>query len=427
MPRSLYGRAALILLLPVVSLQLIVSVAFIQRHFATVTEQLTSAVVLELAYLDEAVSQAEAPQTTLRALGRAFDVGVRFVPADTVPEADAYSWFDLTARRVMSELHAGLDGLAAVALPDDRRVVLWLETGAGVVEARLRRDRLSAPNPHQLLVIIVVLGAFLSLISFLFLRNQLRPIYRLGQAAEAFGKGRHLPYKPAGANEVRAAGAAFLDMRARIERHIEQRTLMLSGVSHDLRTPLTRLKLGLSMLDSDEREPLERDVEEMKQMIDAFLEFSRGAAEGEAERVEPRQIVAQIVEDFARMGVNVELGVVEETGPVRLRGAAVRRAIENLIRNAVRYGNRAVVSITTTERSLCVSVEDDGPGIPEEHRADALRPFTRLDPGRNQNRGAGVGLGLAIAADVARAHGGSLRLGESEALGGLRADLWLGR
>ncbi|MEL6377562.1 MAG: ATP-binding protein, partial [Pseudomonadota bacterium] len=232
---------------------------------------------------------------------------------------------------------------------------------------------------------------------------------------------------PAGAMEVRAAGNAFLDMRARIERQIEQRTLMLSGVSHDLRTPLTRMKLALSMLDESDREPLEQDVADMERLITEFLDFAKGAREGEAEPTDPIALTQQIVADFQRAEKPVTLAHVEGAGEVALRSGSIRRAVENLIGNAVRYGEHADVSVQLTDRSLRIRVEDDGPGIPQEQREQAMKPFARLDQARNQNLGTGVGLGLSIALDIARAHGGVLRLSESERLGGLQADIVIAR
>jgi len=265
-------------------------------------------------------------------------------------------------------------------------------------------------------------------VAFLFLRNQLVPITRLAAAAEAFGKGQTLPYRPRGATEVRAAGAAFLDMRARIERQIEQRTRMLSGVSHDLRTPLTRLKLGLAFLPEDEETlALKRDVADMERLVDEFLAFVRDEAGEEPVATDVAALVTQAVDNARRMGLMVDLGPVAAAAPVRLRPQAVMRALENLIMNAVRHGTRAMVSLSLTERACRITVEDDGPGIPKDRRDEAMQPFARLDAARDPNKGGGVGLGLAITADVARAHGGALRLGDSEVLGGLRADLVLAR
>ena len=259
---------------------------------------------------------------------------------------------------------------------------------------------------------------------------------RLARAAEEYGKGRIIPYRPGGAIEIRSAGTAFLEMRARIERQNEQRKQMLSGVSHDLRTPLTRLRLGLSMLSPDyppEREEiaaLESDVAAMGTMVDAFLDHARDAAQDAPPQLVPAlDFVRGIVADAQRGGQRVMLHSVagDETGRATFRSDSMRRAVENLIGNAVRYGDRAEVEAALGPSYFRISVEDDGPGIPAAKREEALKPFTRLDPARNQNRGQGVGLGLSIAADIARAHGGQLRLGEGERLGGLRAEIVIPR
>jgi len=416
MPRSLYGRAALILVLPVVTLQLVVSVVFIQRHFEDVTSQLS-------AELARSVNLVMSDRGNLRAQWR-LAVRPEEITTDTLPDADQRRWYDLTGRIVIRVLRERVMGLQRIELPDDRTVVLYIETDGQLFRADVRRERASPSNAHQLFVNMVFFGALMTAIAFLYMRNQLRPITRLAEAAAAFGRGHTEPYSPAGATEVRAAGHAFLDMRARIERHIEQRTMILSGVSHDLRTPITRLRLGLSLLDEEDREPLERDVEEMQRLIDTFLDFARGDAETAAsEPTDPVALVREIVSDAQRAGQAVSLGSLAGEGVVPLRPRALRRAVENLVGNGVRYGNEARVSVWLSATSLRIRVEDDGPGIPASQREVALRPFVRLDPARNQDKGSGVGLGLAIAADIAKAHGGVLRLGSSDDLGGLRADI----
>jgi two-component system osmolarity sensor histidine kinase EnvZ len=407
-------------------LQLVVSVVFVQRHFEGVTEQLTKGVALEVALVLDRLETEGAEAA--RALARALDYELRDVPAGSVPTDHLLRFYDFSGRIVVRELDERLGGFRALLLPNDFDVTLYADSTGGPVAFDFERERVSASNPHQLLVNMVFFGIVLTVIAFVYLRNQLRPITRLAHAAEAFGRGRTVPYKPAGAVEVRAAGRAFLDMRARIERHIEQRTMMLSGVSHDLRTPLTRLKLGLSILDPEDREPLERDVEDMERLVDEFLSFAQSeAATGESVRVDPVALVQGVVEDATRGGHDVTLAHASGEGEVALRPLAVRRALENLIANAVRYGSRAEVSVELVPGALVIAVEDDGPGIPADRRDEALKPFARLDPARNQDRGTGVGLGLAIAADVARAHGGALTLGRSRRLGGLRAELRLAR
>lgn len=424
-PRSLYGRAILILLLPVVSVFLVVTVVFIQRHFEGVTKQMTTAVSREINLILNSELPAEEVARTRNAL--TLQIGVLPVPDDMRPRAHQRRWYDFTGIIVIREMERLFPGLQVVELPDDHLVHLYFKQPDGIWRLSIDRKRVSARNAHQLFVNMVFFGVLMTVIAFFYLRNQLRPITRLARAAEAFGRGRHVAYRPAGAIEVRAAGHAFLDMRARIERQIEQRTLMLSGVSHDMRTPLTRLKLNLSMLDHDDRTLMEQDVSDMERLLDEFLDFARGAQEGQPEPIDPMQLARRIVEDSQRGGISVELWEAKGEGEVMLRESAMRRAVENLINNAVRYGTRAEVSVLLTEKTLRIRVEDDGPGIPPDRRVEATKPFARLDPARNQNKATGVGLGLSIALDTARVHGGTLRLGESARLGGLRADIVIAR
>lgn len=421
LPRSLYGRAALILLVPIITLQLVVSIGFVQRLYEDVTEQMTQNITVELALLLEEVETGTDPvQVSDRlAMTAVFtDVTLR----------DRRRFYDLSGKVIARVLRDRFQNVQAIDLVEDRKAVrMKMTTARGPMLVEFPRRRVSASNPHQLIVLMVLTGALMTLIAYLFLRNQLRPIRRLARAAEAFGKGRHEPYYPGGANEVRSAGTAFLSMRARIERQIEQRTLMLSGVSHDLRTPLTRLKLGLSMQDATpETAALISDVDEMEQLIAAFLDFARADATEELETVDLHQLLQTIVADAVRSGRDVSLGVLSDvTRPIELRPMAIRRALENLMGNAVRYGSRARVSLDVLDKTVRLKVEDDGPGIPPDLRDEALKPFSRLDNARNQNKGSGVGLGLAIAADITRTHGGTLRLGDSNDLGGLSAEIVL--
>ena len=430
MPRGLYGRAALILILPVVMVQLVVSILFAQRHFTDVTQQMTRTMIREISLVLETVERSPQPEQVPAALDQrlgGLDIDVQLVPDTDLPERDTRLWYDFTGTVFAPMLREAFPRIERVLLADDAIVILFTRTRHGLTRLEMNRNRLSASKPHQLYVNMVAVGVLMTLIAYIYLRNQLRPITRLAAAAEAFGRGRHIPYSPAGANEVRAAGTAFVDMRNRIERHIEQRTLMLSGVSHDLRTPLTRMRLALSLLDDAEREPLEQDVEEMQRLVDEFLNFVQSASEGTPERVDPIALTTKIIEDAQRAGRDVTLRETDGEGTLLLRETAMRRAVDNLISNAVRYGSRAEVSVMLSEKSLRIRVEDDGPGIPEDRRAEAQKPFVRLDAARNQNRGAGVGLGLAIATDIARSHGGVLRLGESQRLGGLCADIVIAR
>jgi two-component system, OmpR family, osmolarity sensor histidine kinase EnvZ len=431
LPRSLYGRAALILVVPVVSLQIVVSAAFVQRIYEDATRQMTRALVPELLYLREIADAAPDPATAAEDLARIGPLLALTVelPGPEAPQADIRRLADLSGRAMIETLRAQIPDMGPVDLSGQREVLLWIPSRWGDMGVSFNRRLVSVANPHQLIVLTLVFGALLTLVSYIFLRNQLRPIRRLAEAATDFGKGRVVHYRPSGANEVRVAGAAFLDMRNRIERQTQARTFMLSGISHDLRTPLTRLRLGLALIDDPEVPALLRDVDEMGRMLDSFLDHARGEAADETQPVDVMALLEGIIADARRAGQAAFLHPPEgsDVAPVPLRPVALRRAVDNLIGNALRHGTRADISVLFGDRTIRIRVEDDGPGIAPESRDEAVRPFTRLDPARNQNRGAGVGLGLAIVADAARVHGGSLRLGESARLGGLQADLVLPR
>ena len=431
MPRSLYGRAALILVIPIAGLVLAVSILFVQRYFEDVTRQLTYGVALEIREIVEQIDAAPTLTAGIHAAQSLADTLDMTLAIPVTPQADSRrSFYDVSGFAVIDTLQENLPGVRSVDLQSsNRRVEVQVETRHGLVDLSFRRLRASAVNPHQFLVLLASIGVLMTGVAFLSLRNQLRPITRLADAANAFGRGRAVFYRPSGAQEVRAAGLAFLDMRARILRQIEQRTLMLSGVSHDLRTPLTRMKLTLEMMEPDaDVTDLKNDVTEMEQLVDAFLDFARADQLGDPEPVSPAELAQAVVGKATRHGDDVVLSLVGEPGArVVLRRAAVERALDNLVGNALRYGNRALVSVELRERQVIFRVEDDGPGIPENLREEAMKPFTRLDPARNQDRGSGVGLGLAIAQDIARRHGGSLRLGVSERLGGLKVELFLAR
>jgi two-component system osmolarity sensor histidine kinase EnvZ len=273
--------------------------------------------------------------------------------------------------------------------------------------------------------ILWMLGAAVVLLSvaILFLRNQIRPILRLAGAAEDFGKGRDFDFRPHGAREVRQAGYAFIEMKRRVERALEQRTAMLNGVSHDLRTILTRFKLSLAMMeDQPEIEPLQKDVDEMQGMLEGYLAFARGDAGEATVSTDLRVILDELKADAERHGASVS---VETSGALemKVRPSAIKRCLGNLVANAQRHGDRIALQALREQRFITVNVDDDGPGIAPEYREDVFRPFYRLDDARNQDEG-GAGLGLAIARDIARSHGGDVSLGTS-AMGGLRASVRL--
>lgn len=404
LPRSFYARAALILILPIVTLQLAVAVMFLQRHYEDVTTQMTANMARDIALARTQPDLAPA-------------LGITVIEP---PVGRRIKLWDLTGRAMAEQLVADFPDLSAIDTVTSRKdVAIGFADGMGMIFAR---RNISASNPHQLLVLMMVVAILMTLVSFLFMRGQIRPIRRLARAAEAFGRGQDADYRPSGATEVRAAGMAFLEMRARIERHLEQRTLLLSGVSHDLRTPLTRMKLELSMMDAPEATALSEDVAAMERIIDTFLDFASESAGDTRRRVEVRALLQEAV-DMAAPGRGLEVEGPAVTADIYPDG--LRRAVANLVNNAARYGHRLRIALHVSGATIVVSVEDDGPGIPQSHRKTAMRPFARLDAARSNTAG-NVGLGLSIAHDVARAHGGALRLGESS-LGGLKAELVIPR
>ena len=421
MPKRLYWRAAFILLFPVIFLQLIVSVVIIKRHFEGVTEQMTGTVASQIKLIATKVEAAEIDAAI--ELSEALNMKLLALESDKSIGLNSKRFYDVSGIVVIRELYK-LKWVQNVDLLDDDYVTVTLRLADMIFQLQFDRARVSASNPHQLIVNMVVFGAFFTLIAFMYLRNQLRPITRLAVAAEAFGRGQTVPYTASGAIEVKAAGNAFLEMRNRIERHIEQRTMILSGVSHDLRTPLTRLKLGISLLDSDDKEPLERDVEEMRLMLDEFLTFAKAQDNEQSnfELLTVSSILDSLKDDYQRSNAKLQVANNITTGSYLMRPSLIRRALDNIIGNALRYGTLANLKVTIDNEYINFIVEDDGPGIPAEMRPEALKPFSRLDPARNQDKGMGVGLGLPIASDIAQAHGGSLRLLKSDKYGGLRAE-----
>jgi two-component system osmolarity sensor histidine kinase EnvZ len=407
----------------------VVAVVFVERLFQDVTRQMTSAIAIDLKYL---ISKIEADEDiTLTANG--LEIATNFPESANFEKiSQKNNWLDFSGKYVIETILGEVANARVVDLASgDGQVFVLCEIGGKAVEFSFSRKRVSAVNPHQLLVVMILAAVLLSILAVLFLRNQISPIRRLADAAEAFGKGQSVPLHSRGASEVRSAAHAFLSMRTRIERQIEQRTLMLSGVSHDLRTPLTRLKLSISLMEPNaETALMSRDLDEMQEILDEFLDFARGDGDEQDEMVSPRALAEQLVRDTARSGREVTLifeGAEKTNNPVKMRRPAVHRAVSNLLSNALKYGDKVNFHVYAGAGFVEFIVEDNGPGIRAEQRDDAVRPFIRLDVSRNQDKGAGVGLGLAIVADIARSHGGSLTLGSSEDLGGLKAAFRLPR
>jgi len=429
-PRSLFGRSILIVLFPVIGLQLIVGQVFIQRHFQRVTEQMAESVALEINYAIQLIDLAEDLATAQSALDEVsvnLEVLLLLNTGATLPPENNRFFYDLSGKSLIASLEADINQPLRVDLTQDpRRVAIWIAIPDGVLEVVLPRSRVSASNPHQLLVLMMVASIILVVISLSFLRLQIRPIRHLAASAEAFGKGQNLPMHPSGSTEVRRAALAFLAMRNKLDRQIEQRTQMLSGVSHDLRTPLTRMKLALELM--DDTTEIDKDVAEMEHMLNGFLAFARDDQTEESKPSDPVALAQSLIDRFAKSGQSIDLIVKFETTnktKVVLRPDSVQRALQNLLDNARKNATKIALSVVLSDKFLEYRVDDNGSGIAPELRSIALQPYTRLDESRASD--GSVGLGLSIAVDIARAHGGNLDLSESSDLGGLRARIIIPR
>ena len=429
MPTGLYSRSLLIIITPVVVVQIVAGFVFLERHWNSVTLKLSHALVGDLSMLiDMRMGDAATEENDLiRLADENFEVSIAFLPGETLPQALPTPFFQLLDTSLSNEIKRQIDRPHWIdTVSQDNYVDIRVQLPGEVLRVLVNREKVYATNSHIFIVWMSGTSLLLLTVSIIFLRNQIRPIENLAEAAEKFGVGQQVvDFKPVGASEVRRAASAFMKMRDRIQAHIEQRTTMLAGVSHDLRTPLTRLKLQLAMLPrSDEVQDLENDIIEMENMLDDYLSFAKGY---QGERVSPINLKS-FLEDIAsgaklrKPNVRIYLAALDNLN-IQVKQRAFKRCVTNLVNNACNHANEVTITAQQGKENIIVSVSDNGPGIPEENREDVFRPFYRLDDARNMEMG-GTGLGLAIARDIARGHGGDIILGESVDKG-LRADIIL--
>ncbi|WP_312784562.1 ATP-binding protein [Brevundimonas sp.] len=429
LPTSLWGRSLLIIVLPVLIMQGAVTWAFFDAHWQAVTARLSEGLAGDVAWAAESYRDQPTPQNLHVIADRAersMQLSVAFQEGAILPKEQRRGAIGVVDRAMEKALASRLDQpfwFDTTRYP--AYVDIRVQEPGGVLRVIAPRERAVATQAHIFVLWLMIATILLLGVAVLFIRNQVRAIERLADAAEAFGRGESVPrFKPHGAREVRAAASAFLDMRARIQRHIDQRTALLASVSHDLRTPLTRLRLELALAPPFKRaEAMKGDLDEMEHMIDEYLAFARGEAGEAMQAVSVPEMLRRAAEDARRAGAEVTVETPDELD-AQLRPLAFRRALNNLAGNAAVHGEHVRLSARPLPSGgLEIAVEDDGPGIPEDMHEEAFRPFSRLDASRNQNS-KGVGLGLAIARDVARGHGGDITLSRSD-LGGLKASIRL--
>lgn len=435
LPKSLFGRSLLILIMPILLVQIFTTYMFFDRHWTKMTMRLSYAVAGEISMVADMIETA-APNKSSAALENAIGLAAQSLdflvsyrkgaalPVDRPTRRhEIWDFFigDVLAHQLDIQLRRPF--LLDVDLKE-HWVRVQVQLKGGVLSVTLPQKRLFSSTGYIVLLWMFAASLMLSVIAILFMRNQIRPIKKLAAASERFGKGRDVAaFRPQGAREVRMAGEAFLDMQSRIRRQMEQRAAMLAGVSHDLRTPLTRLKLQLAVMpENADTAAMKDDIQDMEKMIAGYLDFVRGAGDEEMSHIEIVPFLKAVQERVARQGIAVDLEIASDIVlPVRV--LAFERCLMNLIGNAGRYASQIRLSVNQEGDMAVFLIDDNGPGIPESLYEDVFKPFYRADSSRNADTG-GVGLGLPIALDIVHGHGGHLWLDRSP-MAGLRVAIAL--
>jgi two-component system, OmpR family, osmolarity sensor histidine kinase EnvZ len=430
MPRTLFARSLLIVVLPTIFLQVLVTYIFYERHWNNVARRLAQGVSGEVAAVISLTDRfpGESAKDSIIGIARnqmrltlSFDNDTTLFSGDTPPAN-----YGFLEQHLARELRNSLPGRAFTLKINNRldSVIIRVQLPEDVLQIIVRDKRLFSSTTYIFVMWMVGISLALLTIAVIFLRNQMRPIKQLGQAAEKFGKGEEVSdFKPSGAQEIRLAASAFHEMKHRIRRQITQRTEMLAGVSHDLRTPLTRMKLQLAMMaDGDARQNLLGDVDDMRHMVEGYLSFAKGQEAESVREVNIVTLLQDVVDNAIRQGATITF-IPPPPINTRVRPNSLKRGLTNLVENARRHASEIQVQMGVKEDQILILIDDNGPGIPREKRVEVFKPFFRLDTSRNTETG-GSGLGMTITRDIIHSLGGQIRLADSP-VGGLRVELFL--
>jgi two-component system osmolarity sensor histidine kinase EnvZ len=428
LPDRLYQRSLIIVIAPMVLLQAIMAFIIMERHWDNVTRAMAKILAREITFvtaLYEATPKTEAAiAQLLDKANRTLDMKFSLERRNLLPTAGPKPLFSLVDAKLTNYLEQRIArNISVDTVGQPGFVDVRIDLGSDLVLRLLtKEERAGASSTPIFLTWLMGSSLVLIGVAIFFLRKQIRPIQDLARAARGFGMGRPVhDFHPRGAREVKEAAAAFISMKERIEKHVEQRTAMLAGVSHDIRTILTRFRLEIALLDKHPRkEALKQDVDEMQRMLEAYIAFVRGDNGERSTSTNVASVLHAIADDFRRSGHCVECVVSAEL-LVPVKPDAFKRCVLNLVSNASRYARRVSIAAENSGHLLSVTVDDDGPGVPAAMREEVFKPFYRLDDARNQDQ-SGTGLGLSIARDIARAHGGDVKLADSP-FGGLRAEI----
>lgn len=429
MPKRLYARSLLIVVTPIILLQSVVAFVFMERHWQTVTQRLSFSVVRDIAAVVDLLEVRTEPEDIAEIIRVAQDrlgLKIDILPNEPLPAPTPKPFFSILDQALSEQITRQINRPYWIDTVGNSNIVeIRIRQDDDVLRVIARRSSAYASNSHIFLLWMVGTAFVLVVIAVLFLRNQIRPIQQLAEASESFGRGREMPkeFRPRGADEVRRASHAFIRMRERIERQLDQRTTMLTGVSHDLRTILTRFRLQLAVSKTEtDKQALNTDIDEMQKMLEGYLSFARGDVAEETSHFDVASLIQRFKEDADIRGKDFKVQTFGDA-TIEARANALTRCVSNLVTNGFRYADSVELKIIRTKNRLMIHVDDNGPGIPEDRYEDVFKPFFRLDEARNLNE-SGTGLGLAIALDIARGHGGDITLGKSP-LGGLAVTLAL--
>ncbi len=424
LPKGLFYRSLIIVATPIILLQIIITVVFFDSLWIKANKGMTRSLVSEVQTMFDIYQNSDenGQQSIVNLYHKNFDFVIAFKENEILPTKKSERWFSPIDRSLRRELKPTFDLYWFDTTSYKELVDLRIQYEDGTLQILVPKNKI-APSSARIFALWITLPGFLLItIAIIFLKNQTRPIIKLSQAAEKFGKGEYLKeFRPSGAKEIRQAAYEFDRMRKRISVHLNQRSEMLSGISHDLRTPLTRLKLQLALLkQQDLAKKMGEDIEEMERMLNEYLEFSRNQKSEETETASISDLISEIVKKY--YGKQIETSF-ENDVQINIRPNAIKRCLTNLIDNGLCYGKMVKISTKETVRDLIIFVDDDGPGIPEKEYLNVLKPFYRIDQSRSQNK-SGVGLGLSIANDIIHGHGGKI-LFEKSPLNGLRVKISL--
>tara|TARA_B100001027_G_C16263913_1_gene330906 strand:+ start:1396 stop:2754 length:1359 start_codon:yes stop_codon:yes gene_type:complete len=430
LPQTLFGRALLIIVTPLILMQAISTFVFFDRHWDTMTRRLAHTLAGDIAFIVDSLTplpkQLDLNQIFLKA-DDILHIRLTYSPEEILVKRKPFQQWDRVRKSLRDALEERVRRPFSIdTIKKERRIEIKVQLPQGLLNVNVHEKRLYSSTPYIFLMWMIGSSLVLFAIAIIFMRNQIRPIRRLAIAARSFGMGRgSSEIKPSGAKEVRQATQAFRQMRERISRQFAQRTEMLAGVSHDLRTPLTRMKLQIEMLErTPETRELQDDIHEMEKMIDGYLTFARGEGSESLSKMNLASLIEEIISTEQRDGSLINFVNKSKTiKSVTLRPQAIKRAITNLIINSKKYAETVKVEFEYNSEHAIITIDDNGPGIKPEHRDDVFKAFFRLDPSRNTDTG-GTGLGLTIAKDIIQSHGGDLLLSDAS-LGGLRATITL--